>query len=74
MGETVPYSQNSGQRNIFVVSLVLIRCHSCTTPLSLYKRSLLYCFIKLKSLPNFVCSFIFDGLTPKVADISAVFL
>ena len=33
----------------------------------------LHYFIMLKSLPNFVCSFIFDELTSKVADVSAVF-
>ena len=33
----------------------------------------LHYFIMLKSLPNFVCSFIFDELTSKVADSSAVF-
>ena len=39
-----------------------------------YKRSFLYCFIKPKSLPIFVYSFIFDGLISKVANVSAVFL
>ena len=76
-------------REIFLLdhslSLVVIccttLCHSltlvitrCTTRLSFYKLSFLYCFIELKSLPNFVCSFIFDRLTSKVADVSAVFL
>ena len=44
------------------------------TPFSFYKRSFLYCFIKPKHLPNIVCSFIFDRLTSKVADVSVVFL
>ena len=34
----------------------------------------LYYFIRPKSLLNFVCSFIFDELTSKVTDVSAVFL
>ena len=40
----------------------------------LLQSRFLYYFIKSKSLPNFVCSFIFDELTPKVRDVSAVFL
>ena len=63
----------------------ITRCHSLyhflslvitryTTRLPFYKRSFLYCFIELQSLPNFVCSCIFDGLTSKVADVLAVFL
>ena len=64
-------------------SFVAIRCFSLyqssffiprrTTRPSFYKQSFLFCFIKLKSLPNFVCSFIFDGLSSKVADVLAVF-
>ena len=58
-----------------VVPLFAICWHSLSLDeRSLYERSFLYCFIKLQSLPNFVCSFIFDGLTSKVADVSAVFL
>ena len=54
-------SKNSGRGNIFVVSLVVILCHSLSldTLLSFYKRSFLYCFINLKSLPIFFCSFLF---------------
>ena len=65
----------------FVVTCCTTFCHlltlvitQCTTRLSFYKRSFLYCFIELQSLPNFVCSCIFDGLTSKVADVLAVFL
>ena len=83
------HQQQKLVREIFLLyhslSFVATQCHSlyhslslvtnrCTTFLFFYKRSFLYCFMKLKSLPNFVCSFIFDGSTSKVADVSAVFL
>ena len=62
-------------REIFLLyhslPFVVTRCHSLplvvplvvtrfTTRLSFYKRSFLYCFIRLKSLPNFVHSFLMN--------------
>ena len=74
-------NENNGQTNIFVVPFVVIRCYSLSLVVALvdnrfYSLSLdvlLVClflsdsFSTVLSSPSFVCSFIFHGLTSKVA-------
>ena len=64
------------------LSLVVIRYQALVVPLLSLDLPLVCLFIdnpfftvlSSSNLPNFVYSFIFDGLTSKVTDVSAVFL